>query len=99
LELGQKFYDFLMNFRKAYGMEFYINHWRQKYEAERESVFEKQRTIQDLTDTIRWRDARIKELETDYIKKLEGEIQMAKAVIRMARERALIDAELLTIPA
>lgn len=77
-EIGQKFYDFMMDFRTAYGKEDAVNLQRQKYEAAHEEILQKQRKIMDLQDIIRWREARIAELETDHVKELESEVQELK---------------------
>jgi len=97
MEVARAFYDFLMGFRTAYGKEDAINDWRRKYETAIDNSQLDLRIIQDLKETLRWREARIKELETDYIKKLEMELRSYKTVVECARDRALQDAELLTI--
>jgi hypothetical protein len=71
------YYHFLLKLTGIAGFDL-INEWATKYHAEHDITIEKQRRIQDLENTIRWRDARIKELETFDIKKAEAYIAMLK---------------------
>lgn len=72
-EVGQRFYDFLIGLRTLYGQESHILAWQKRFNEEHESVLAAQRETQDLRDQLRWKIARIKELETDYIRKLEAD--------------------------
>lgn len=81
IDISVKLYDFLIGFRTAYSHESTINSWRNKYESAREEILEGQRTIQDQNGKIRWLNARIQELETDYVKQLEDRIQILETFL------------------
>lgn len=97
METARRYYDFLMAFRTSYGKEDRVNEWRHKYEDEHKEMLRQKQFCDKFSELAQQRLGRIKELETDYIKKLEGEIRAYKMVVKMARERALKDAELLLI--
>lgn len=94
-QVGTEFYDFLMNFRTAYGMEATINHWRERYEGQGQLALERQRQIDDLNRTLAIRDARIKELETDHVKQVESENMMLRSIMESAYKVASKGIELL----
>lgn len=97
LEVAQKFYDFLMTFRTAYGLESTVNAWRERYEIALKEVERQQEIVMTIGEELDKHASRIKELENDYVHKLEAQIVMYKRVINSARQRALQEAKLLTL--
>ena len=97
IEEGTAFYNWVRGLSDYISSSQQADHWKAQYEEEREARINALREREDLSQQLRWAEARISELETDRVKTLEGELRMALSVIKMARERALKDAELLTI--
>lgn len=73
IDMGRRFYDFLMGLRAPCQAEEQINAIRKRYEEEHENVLAAQRETQDARDELRWAKARIAELESDHIKAVESE--------------------------
>lgn len=90
---AQAYYDFLMGFRISYALESTINQWVRKYESVSADLTQTRFHEEALTEQNRALAARIKKLETDYVKGLEKQCKtyekrlgdLSSQLIKMAR--------------
>lgn len=86
LEVGRKFYDFLMKFRTLYGQEEHVNEWRQRYEIEHMKRLQIFLELEDAKERAVEMQKRVKALTTGHVEKVEADnIQMEQDIEKFLR--------------
>ena len=86
LEVGRKFYDFLMKFRTLYGQEEHVNEWRQRYEIEHMKRLQIFLELEDAKERAVEMQKRVKALTTGHVEKVEADnIQMEQGIEKFLR--------------